>query len=332
MGRSNNLPAKKYKAGERTERTLVFKWDAGDGESTNTKYIDLAQSLSIANRRHYRQGLYYYVQSAYFVNGSEAHCQINTIPDNWQTARAWARGFRKFQKMNALAANGSGGAVYPKYHDFKVRMTSSVTSATTMTPAYGSVDSSTAYASDEWVYSKFVTADPGTTDPQEVDAFTAHMLGGHDTGAGTGSSSNPDNFDSIGLIRSLGDTWPYSVSSSGEPTHDADFDTDPLGNLFDAGDNMDDVRLNLDQDNDLPPYDRDTMTGATSHAEGSIVATFRTSSGAGAMIQSPGFCAPLGLLQVQTADFGASTSVGQVTLVLEMAPGPYHGVYAERVH
>ena len=291
MARGNNLPAKKYKAGERTERTLVFKWDAGDGQSTNTKYIDLAQSLSIVNRRAYRQGLYYYVTSAYFVNGSDAHCQINIIPDNWQTLRAWARGFKKWSKMNSMAANGSGRALYPRYHDYKVRMTSSTGSATTITPAYGSVDSATAYSGDEWAYSKYVTADPGTTDPQEVDSFTAHMLGPHDVGAGSGSASNPDNFDSIGLIRSLGDTWAHQTDASGDPSHDADMDTDPLGNLFDAGDSMDDIRFNLDQDNDLTPYDRDAMTGASSSSEVGIAATFRTSGGSGAMIHAHGFCA-----------------------------------------
>ena len=70
MARGNNLPAKKYKAGERTELSLRFVWNAGDGNTTNTIYIDLAKALSMVNRRAYRQGLYYYVASIEFSNGN----------------------------------------------------------------------------------------------------------------------------------------------------------------------------------------------------------------------------------------------------------------------
>ena len=92
MARSSNLPAKKYKAGERTELSLRFVWNAGDGNTTNTVYIDLAKALSMVNRRAYRQGLYYYVASVEFSNGTEAYAQINTLPDTWMTKQAWAVG------------------------------------------------------------------------------------------------------------------------------------------------------------------------------------------------------------------------------------------------
>ena len=39
-----------------------------------------------------------------------------------------------------------------------------------------------------------------------------------------------------------------------------------------------------------------------------------------------GFCAPLGLLQVEVTDFSASGDIGLVELVLEVTPGPYNGV------
>lgn len=325
MARSNNLPAKMYKAGERTQLSLRFRWDAGDGNSTSTSYIDLAQALSQVNRRAYRQGLYYYVASVGFSNGTEAYCQINTLPDTWMTKAAWTRGYRKWSQMNRLANNGSN--VTPKYHDFKVQM---INGATAMPAAYGDVDSSTYYTSDDWVMSKFVSQDPTMTDTgtyqqqddDDPDQFISHMLGPHIGSDGA--------WTSIGLLRSLNDVW-RRPHDTGEPTLDGDADTDPIANLFDSADTYDDVRANMDTDGDEPPYDHDAMTGASSVEETCVAAILRVSDGGSGFATAPGFCAPLGLLQVNVSDFSAGTSIDIVELIVNMVPGTYHGVYAERV-
>ncbi len=326
MARSNNLPAKIYKAGERTETTLCFTWDAGsDG---GTVYIDLAKALSQINQRAYRQGLYYYVASVAFSNNSTAYCQVNTLLDNWVTKRAWSRGYKQWSKMNRRANAESG--VTPKYHDFKVIMHSNA--ATTLNATYGNLASTTEYASDDWVISQFVTEDPylhggGSSDtPVEAhnaDQFSAHMIGPH-----TGSSGA---WTSIGLVRSLNDTWRRQPAA-GEPELDADADTDPIANLFDAADTYDDVRLNMDEDNDEPPYNHDVLPGSASNFETVVAAIMRTSAGSGALVRAPGFSVPLGLLEVTTSDFGdGSQTIGGVELIVELVPGTYNGVYAERI-
>ncbi len=327
MARNANLPAKKYSAGERTNTTLRFTWDAGaDG---NTVYIDLAKAMSIINRRAYRQGLYYYVASVEFSNGTIAYCQVNTLPDNYMMKTAWVRGFKKWMEMNRRANDHSN--ITPKYHDFKVLMNAA--SASTLNPAYGNVASTTTYAADDWVISQFVTDDPylhgGSASDTPVEAhnadqFTAHMLGPH-----TGSSGA---WTSIGLIHSCQDVWRHQPSV-GEPTLVGDSDTDPIANLFDSGDTHDDVRLNMDEDNDEPPYNNDGWIGSV-HAshETSVGALMRVSAGAGALARAPGFCAPLGLLEVTTSDFGDGASViGPVELIVKLVPGTYNGVYAERI-
>lgn len=328
MARNANLPAKIYKAGERTNTTLRFVWDAGsDG---NTVYIDLAKAMSIINRRAYRQGLYYYVASVEFSNGSVAYCQVNTLPDNYMTKVSWIRGFKKWSEMNRRATAANDGLIFPKYHDFKVLMHSAAGS--TLDPAYGSLSSTTTYAADDWVHSQFVTDDPylhgGSASDTPVEAhnadqFTAHMLGPH-----TGSSGA---WTSIGLIHSCQDVWAHQPSI-GEPTLVGDADTDPLANMFDAADSHDDIRLNLDEDNDEPPYNSDLWLGSV-HAshETSIGALMRVSAGAGALARAPGFCAPLGLLEVSVSDFGEGTTVGLVELIVKLVPGTYNGVYAERI-
>ncbi len=328
MARGNNLPAKIYKAGERTETTLRFEWDAGaDG---GTVYIDLAKAMSIINRRAYRQGLYYYVASVQFSNGTTAYCQVNTLPDTYMTKVSWIRGYRKWAEMNRRATAANDGLVFPKYHDFKVLMDADA--GTTLDPARGFIGSTTTSAADDWVISQFVTDDPylhggGASDtPVEAhnaDQFTAHMLGDH-----TGSSGA---WTSIGLIHSCQDAWAHQPSV-GEPTLVGDADTDPLSNLFDAADTHDDIRLNLDEDNDEPPYNSDLWIGSTSKHETTISALMRVSAGAGATSIAPGFCAPLGLLQVNTSDFGdGSQAIDRVELIVKLVPGTYNGVYAERI-
>jgi len=73
------------------------------------------------------------------------------------------------------------------------------------------------------------------------------------------------------------------------------------------------------------------MVGSNSTEETCVGAIMRTSSGAGAMQRAPGFCAPLGLLQVNVTDFSAGTAVGLVELIVDIVPGTYNGVYAERI-
>ena len=183
MGRGNNLPAKKYKAGERTELKLHFKWNAGD--AGDTRYIDIAKALSQVNRRFYRQGLYYYVASATFSNGSDCYVQLCTVPDTWCTKVAWKRGFQQWSKMNRIANDPD--SLWPKYHDFKVMLHQSA--GTTLDVCYGDISSSSTYASDDWVISQFVTADPTLVDDDtgtglevsasDPDQFTSHIIGPH---------------------------------------------------------------------------------------------------------------------------------------------------------
>ena len=318
MARSNNLPAKKFKAGQRTETRLKYKFDAGNG---GIFLIDIAKSLSQLNRRAYRQGLYYYVSKVGFSNGGVAYCSFNTALDNWVTKAAWVRGYRQWSKMNRKATSDLPGAIYPKYHDYKVSLTGAAALSTSLDVAYGELSSSSTYSSDEWVQSDFVTEDPVDADPRNVDSFVSHVVGPH-----TGSANA---WTSIGLIASLNDSWPRQANL-GEPELDPDADTDPLANLFDDGDNFDDVRLNLDTDNDEPPYNHDMMPGAVANTELACRSILRTGGGGASWAFGPGFVVPFGLMHVVITDFAESGDIDEVEVTLDVVPGSYHGVYAER--
>lgn len=327
----NNLPAKKYKSGQRTEKTLRYVFSVTDAAESN--YIDLAQSLSAINRRFYRQGLYYYVQSITVHNSSNAWVRVNTLPDTWSIKNAWKRGFRIFQRMNSEALAATGAST-PKYHDYKIAMNSAHDFANNMLPQGGST--TTAYSddndpsnnnranTDDWVQSVYVSSDPDNAAPNHtVDEFKAHMLGGP-------VGSDP-NFTSVGLLRSYQSARPLPQTS--EPLMPSDFTTDPLTNLFDAGDSHDDILTNLDEDNDATPYDANIIWGESSNNHDTLAVQCSTSAGSGSVAKAGGFCAPFGLLRVVTQEIPSdgTTTIGDIEIVVKLAPGPYHGVYAERV-
>jgi len=309
---SANLPAKKYKKSNPTQMRLSFECDGG-----TTQFIDIARALSVINRKFYRQGVYYYVNSVEVYNNESGVIDLHTLPDTWVTKNAWNRGFQLFQKMNAMTNLPVAAITKPKYHDFKVFFNSTHKSRGSLDPVMTTINNGSAtYSPDEWDYARFVSADDDQDGNAEADDFYVHMLGGH-----VGSSSN---WDSVGLIKS------YAESRTTVPVYDAINNvieiTDPLLNIFDfsSEEQMNDIIENLVNDNDQPPYDQNAYVGEISTSM-QHVARIGTEVGVGRVGRAAGFCVPMGLLCVDPWD----VSTGY-RLVLNLAPGTYHGVYAER--
>ena len=281
-----NLPAKKYKKTSPTVLRLSF-----EGTGNSTRYIDVARALSIINRKFYRQGVYYYVNSVELYNNEDAYVDLHTLPDNWITKNAWNRAFQKFQKMNSLADNGVSFP-RPKYHDFKVLMSTLhlPDGSNTMDPdMFGINGNNSSIAPDEWVYSKFTTmisnADHGDNSNMDADEFVVTMLGSHD---------GPEHSrTSVGLIKSYQDSRAQP-DPHGSPQLASAIDGDPLANLFDASADqaLESIRDNLDEDNDQTPYDANAYIGhSNNHMQ--HVARLATSAVSGRVAKSSGFCAPM---------------------------------------
>jgi hypothetical protein len=173
--------------------------------------------------------------------------------------------------------------------------------------------------SDDWVYSTFTSADDdqdGNAGPGPyADEFTVHMIGGH--------SGSSNNWDSIGLIKSYGES--RNTINQDTPEDANIVTTDPMMNIFDMSseEQLNDIVDNLRDDNDNPPYDFNLYVGEANHFQ--HVARIGTEQGVGRVGRASGFCAPFGLLCVDP--HGVSTAF---RVVLNLAVGTYHGVYAER--
>jgi len=101
-----------------------------------------------------------------------------------------------------------------------------------------------------------------------------------------------------------------------------------LLNVFDfsSEEQMNDIIQNLDGANDQPPYDLDFYIGEGPSMQ-QHVARIGTEQGVGRIGRASGFCAPFGLICVDA--FGLALN-DDFRVVLNLAQGTYHGVYAER--
>ena len=313
-----NLPAKKYKKTSPTITRLSFEC-----QGEQTQFIDIGKALSILNRKFYRAGCYYYINSVEVYNNETGVVDLHTLPDNWITKNAWNRGFQLFQKMNAMVNPPLASGFRPKYHDFKVYMSPLHQTTGSLSPRLHGINQHIGVAGmapGDWEYSQFVSADDDQDSSPNADEFYVHMLGNH-----VGPSNGTD-WQSVGLIASYQDSRRTINTLDVVDTPTTAGIIDPLINVFDfsSEEQMNDIILNLDNDNDNAPYDEDYYIGRhPDHMQ--QVARIGTEEGVGRVGRASGFCAPFGLICVDP--FGVDSAF---RVVLNLAVGTYHGVYAER--
>ena len=314
---SRNLPAKKYTHGNPTELRLSFELQ-GNG----TKYIDIAKALSIINRKFVSQQAYFYLNKVECYNASDAFVDIHTIPDTWITKNAYKRGRAMYHANRALLDPPVSGGITTKYEDFKVFMSHRhALDETSLNPNMYEIQAANVnYTADEWTYTQLVSADDDGDSNQDSDKFYLHMIGQHN-----GSSTD---WTSVGLIKSYGDSR-VAIQPASPNTSLVDI-ADPLMNLFDSSseEQINELATLAKTENDQPPYNLVNYLGE-GNSSMSHQARLVTTASAGRVTAAPGFCVPFGLICVDPESSIGSSD--KFRIVLTLAPGPYHGVYAERV-
>lgn len=306
-----NLPAKKYTHSNPTELRFSFEFSGNA-----TRFIDIARAMSAINRKFVSQQAYFYVSKVELYNNEDAFVDIHTLPDTWVTRNAVKRGRAMFEKMNELLDPDVSGIASAPYYDFKVYMSDRHRSTGSADPVLYDINSlPSPVGPDEWVYSQLVSADDDGDATQQADNFSLHVLGDH--------NGTPANWISVGLIKSYGES--RSTVSFGAQDSVIDI-TDPIMNLFDnsSEEQINDIATRLTFDNDLPPYDQDVYVGTDIGM--AQQARLVTTSTLGRVATAPGFCAPMGLICVDPQDTATAYRI-----VITLAPGTYHGCYAERV-
>ncbi len=302
-------------------------------------YIDLAKDLSKVNRRLYRQGMTYVVQDIQCVvpaglrPSDVSTFTFSTMGNSWIVHNAWRKAFSLWRKQQKAVRDALGSHTEAKWADFKIHLDDSMRSGTTLEPYAGD---NAVYLTGEWLYSQYVWDDDGT----ERETY-AHMVGGN-----TGTTD-------FGLIQNYADSRARTLSSVNPIMESEASDTMYAKLLGFAPDELTDMLVdNYEDHNDTPPYDQDDYPGGDANADAAVPVRLATVSGTQAMMMTPGFIAPCGLIRVYTSELSLtdahavtladdSTSDGPGPnsiyqagtastsyLIVTVAPGPYRGVLA----
>jgi len=276
------------------------------GDNNGTFYIDLAKALSLQERRLHRQKAIYTVYGGYFVDNDGNRIDINTAPMTWVTKRSVNRGFAMWRKMTAKTLQDAGATSKSRYRDFKVYLNSAM--GVPILPVDAGSQNLYDGGGPEWDYSTLTSADPDGPGGTPADAFDLHIVGPH-------AGSDP-NWTRIGLVQSWIKSRPQPEDTQPNNIEDV---TDPLMNLFDAGDVLDDRLTIINAEGDAPPYDENTVFGnaAAAATQNNLQRQSTARPTATTTLVAPihGFQALCGLMQIIV---GSDTSSNSWELVLDV--------------
>lgn len=286
------------------QRTLIYGGTPSSGNLVMD--IDIARDLSAINRRLYRQGMQYYVQSVEISRADTGitTCAVLTAGDTWMVHNAWKKGFRLWKSQQDEVEDVMPG-LQGKWADFKIELDDN--SSTLINPVAG--DAGT-ILSDEWNLSNFVWDDDGTERQPTFCLIGASVVA-----------------TKIGLVqeyhisRAQVDNQPQGIGEASDSIYAKSLGTDEMSDLL-----VDVVEL----DNDSAPYDMDEMVGGDTVAD----APFTQDIFLANLFQkgiSVGFTAECGLVRLQltstTADGSTASDVAHL-VKFTLAPGSYKGVMA----
>lgn len=265
--------------------------------------VDIAHCLSILNKRMYRQGMNYYVESIQAISQSGLVAAVFAAPDTWVTHNAWKKGYETWRTMQNEAHDGEGWRHKGKWADFKVLLDDE--GLNFVTPVDGNDD---AYLTGEWLYSNYVYDDAGTARSPAIALIGGVIEDSH-----------------IGLIEAYGNSRNFPSASPGNP---AEVTTGFYAQFHGVGDIDDELSTDIRDDNDLPPYDQDDYPGGANNGDYPVLV-----GGLAATAQFPvatlaGFLAPCGLLKLSQAQVSGTSVAG---FIIKIGIGPYKGVMASRM-
>jgi len=291
------------------------------------EYVDLGECLSLVNRKLFRQGYVYVIESVSWQHAAGLSVQLNSLPTSWTVYNSWKKAKRLWNRMNREGTQGLARTAYPAYHDFKVFYNAAhyvdhVAISSNLLP----VDGNRVLFSNigrEWEYAQYVASTQGGAVPSSEMA--SHMLG--DDSAAPSAPLATDGSNAI--IQMYGDT--RTTVGETEPDLPGDASDSWATELLDTGEVSTDIINHLEFKNDAPPYARALdaeggdnpiyVGGSESGLFGHRLVTMEPIGGE--TIYAPGGEVPLGLLEVKGGGDGDSG-----LLTINLALGPYHGVMA----
>lgn len=313
-----------------------------------TYYVDLALCASILNRRGYKQQHGdWAVSSIKFTGIYPGNITVSTAPNTWTAHNAYVKARAMWNEMNDQVED-TNGDISGKYADFKIGLDSLMldqniqqldnagvpTTGSILTPRDSNGLLTTADFTDanapkaDWDYSTIqVPNDPASGVTTE---YQLHLTGASDV---------------VGL--KMGIIQGYGLSRQrpqlDEPnTPGSTSSADWMTALFDTGEAFEEIKDDLINDNDRPPYavgspggNAEYYPGGSNELTGNelvdLVKMTGNYDGSGlSQGTSTGFMARHGLIRIDFQNGSTETSQNLV-FQIHLVPGSYRGYMVEEV-
>lgn len=213
--------------------------------ANTTNYIDLSLAASAVNRRFYRQGTTWAVAGmALHTTSATGQVTVSKVPDTWVSKNSHTKAKSLWMKSQDQVLDNDE-SVASKYRDFKVYLDGNMVGATVqpVSPAPAGdgvimlpIDRQNQVCKiGEWEYSTIqIPSDGGANPPTEI---TLHMVG-----------------DDVGNSKAI--IHGYAESRSRPFRNDPNIPSQSgwMNDVFDVADNLDEIRQDLETQNDQPPY------------------------------------------------------------------------------
>lgn len=284
--------------------------------------IDVAQVLSLANRKAMRQGYEYVISNLEFVTDGDAICGIAVLPTTWMMANSWVKAYHAWQTQQDSVLDEEP-SIASRYRDFKIFFDTfheQAGFAANLLPVGFDITFGLDEAYD-WEHTNIeIPTDGGALPPVR---FNMHAIGATTATSkalihGYGLSRARPQQDSPNVPLYGG--WLQAISDVAE--------IDPF------------IRQDIIHENENPPYPVAISSGANqsqefypggtnqatswvSYVHDILVTRNNTSL---AMDSSGPFTAPCGLIRLDILD-GSEAPLSKMVF-LTLAAGPYKGVMA----
>ncbi len=309
--------------------TITLRVPAG------TSYCDLSQIASLANRRFYRQGLVWVVESFKAFNATSATTpksfSVSKLPNTWVMSNAWHKGFASWQKMNREALDETE-SVRPRFLDFKIYMDAehhTLGYGQNLLPAANGVLPGVLATPGEWEASKYHIPDTtggatGDTREREVIAVGANY-----PGAGASGFQAVSLIEGYAASRGLPDVLDPNVPDDAASAQGTQPQNWQAALMNEGTTQTEEVLEDMIAENNIAPYPFendgvhvDTMyPGGANQLEGLQFhdATFFNPGTFANVVSLKGGTFPCGLLKFSNGNDS------DVDLLIRLVPGPHRG-------
>ncbi len=321
---------------EPSVQRLTFSVPTDFTGAATTQYLDLSLAASLANRRFYRQGLNWCVASIKLTAIGTGNIITSKVPETWSVSNGWHKSFAMWQKMNDQVLDNEPG-ISGRYSDFKVYADPTMVGAEIQQDGFTGVGPFVLTPIDS--QGNLTKGDfTGAVSPR-ADWEYSQLTIPNDAGPGVPGDYYLHLCGPTGVSKGIVEGYARSRARPQSQDPNVPVNSGWMTELFDVGDQLEELRDIIENDNDRPPYpvspeqtSNEFYPGGAQEFPGLQVVDFTefTSTTVSGKNLVQGGMYPCGLIRFDidndpTAEGGFSSLLIQVDLV----PGTHRGYMCE---